>query len=360
MPIENKFEQKRFPAWAGGTHLVTTLSLSRGWQHSPRSNGTLILQSLPYHKKVDKCLTFSDPTSLMIPTGFSGYLGTGMSQASLDAETQSYQRLRGKLYQGSAALGVTAASYKQSREMVVKRYQTITSSIESIYAQAMRTKRAGRDTAGVVLEGIFGWQPLVADIVSACTTVIQKAPPPVYVSGFGRGFAQDQEVSKNEWLGTTTVIGQGTVTHKRTSQVVVSNPNLWLAERAGTLNVAAVAWDLVPHSYIVNMFTNVGQLVNSITDFAGLSFSGGTITTTTHYKKIHVKTSRDWGTAQSVFSRDLKSRSVGNSMEPPPWSLQFRIPEMNWSLAAIAASVATQKFSRLLSAFPINRRQYTE
>lgn len=362
MPIESFVEYRDYPGWAGKVHNVRAHVLDRGWNHSPRVNGRLQLRMLPYSKTEEKVILFRDPTSLIIPTGFfiSGQMGPGLADATRVAEQQSFTRLRGKLYKGNAALGVTIASYKQSREMIVKRYQTITSQIEDVYARAMRTKRAGRDTAGVVLEGLFGWQPLLADVVAAASTVIHQAPVSTYVSGFGRGYTQYETQSPNEWQGLTTIRGNGIVTHKRTAQVTVSNPNLWLAERAGTLNVAAIAWDLVPHSYIVNMFTNVGSLVNSITDFAGLSFTGGCQTLTTHYTNSYEKSSRDWGTSMCIFTKSEKLRTPGNAVQPPPWRLQFRIPDANWSLAAIAASVATQKISSLMTKFPINRRIATE
>lgn len=336
----------------------------RGWQHSPRVGGKLVLQSNPYSDARTQMLYYGGDTWIGIPSGVPSIAGyREFSDALYTAEQQSYARLRGKLYQGSAALGISLATYKQSREMIVNRYGTIRKSVAELYAVAHRSRRAGRDVSGLILEGIFGWQPLVVDIYNACMRVIQDAPSGGFVSGFG--MAEIRILESESAPGYAYSFGaNGTVTHKRTATYTVSNPNKWLAERAGLLNPAAVAWDLVPWSFAVNMITNVGSLVNSITDFAGLDFQPGSLTETVRYQ-THAERAI-WGDgfnyrALSGGNRSTKTRIVGNSVQPPPWTLQFRIPEANWTTAAIAASLATQKISKLVSfIFPKTWRPYTE
>jgi hypothetical protein len=53
--------------------------------------------------------------------------------------------------------------------------------------------------------------------------------------------------------------------------VRVDNPNLHLAQQLGFINPLSVAWELVPFSFVVDWFGNVGQVLASFSDFAGLS-----------------------------------------------------------------------------------------
>lgn len=275
-----------------------------------------------------------------------------------DLEAETYARLRGKLYKGSASLGVTFASWKQSREMIVNRYRQMSFQSDQFEKRAnaifrqIRTDRNTRRTeirlsklGSAYLEMVFGWQPLLTDIHAACKTVIDTRPKTERVTAQAKTYVSqsDQSLSGTAWR--TTLSGVASV--KRSAMVEISNPNLRLADRAGLLNPAAIAWDLVPWSFVVNMFSNAGQLVNSITDFAGLEFPSSSITrkTDTTYRTTYwVPSYPPAGSSQGDYRQDFKYTVLGGVSRPP---LIFRLPEVNWGLACIAASLFFQKFSRL-------------
>lgn len=52
----------------------------------------------------------------------------------------------------------------------------------------------------------------------------------------------------------------------------VENPNLHRATTLGLTNPAAIAWELVPFSFVVDWFIPIGNFLNSWTDFLGLRF----------------------------------------------------------------------------------------
>lgn len=323
------------------------LFVSRGWQTSPRVGGRLVLQALPYYKLKSEVYQLVDD-SWSMPVGFTGFPGEAF-EAYSEAKNQAYARFRGKIYQGSAALGVSIASYKQSREMIVKRASQITTEATELAAKALRSRRPHKDIADMVLEGLFGWAPLLGDIHASATTVIQGASETRgKISATGRAYFKHQSEDTNPYF-TFSVTKQGSVSVRHVANCSVSNPNIWLSERAGLHNPAAVAWDLVPWSFVVNMFANTGAIVNSITDFAGLSFDQQTTT-----EKFQCSEMRKY-----VYDRDMfgysggtlrayessHGRTVGTPIEPP--TLEFRIPEANWELAAIATSLMVQKIRPL-------------
>lgn len=292
-------------------------------------------------------------------------------------EERCYTKLRSKLYYGSASLGVSIASYKESREMVVARFKTLTTEVDELAASillgrttkkrfrrklsnAEKRRRSRRNTgsrrnsarrkryvnrnrqlenlAGLHLETIFGWMPLVQDIQKACQTVIQQADASRFISVS----ASSQAIRT---ASIDTIYASARVSYA--AKVTLTNQNAWLAERAGLLNPVAVAWDLVPWSFVVNMFVNTASIVNQITDFTGLSFSDASLTTTVK-NRAQRRAETPYGVFyQSTTGFDKRRRT--DLVLPPRPGLSFRLPDANWSTAAMAASLFIQRFSRLSS-----------
>lgn len=336
------------------------------WTTSARVNGKLQLVANPHSRQNSKCLNYT--TFGRVEAADSILMGghlindhvAAIDRAFEPLEAESYARLRGKLYKGSAALGVTIASWKQSREMIVNRYRQMSLQSDSFERRAnslIRLDRKSRQRkiavdklGGQYLEMVFGWQPLLTDIHAALRTVINSQPQAQWVSASAKTYLDERRFVSD----TATLVDKrecsGVVRVNRTTMVEVSNPNTWLRERAGLNNPAAVVWDLVPWSFVVNMFVNTGQLVNSVTDFAGLQFMNDTTT------KAYVLTARQtafnpngypepYG-GQSAFLYDTKIRTMGAVTRPP---LVMKLPDVNWELAAIAASLFLQKFRRVSS-----------
>ena len=62
------------------------------------------------------------------------------------------------------------------------------------------------------------------------------------------------------------------------AMVVVNNPNLFLANKLG-MSPLAVAWDLIPWSFVVGMFFNQGQLLRNLTAYAGVTVDNASYVT---------------------------------------------------------------------------------
>lgn len=339
------------------------------WDHSPRVNGKIVYRAnehvrskldlrafRPYGKveRAHKLMPGSYPTLHLSPV---------FNRTMAGLREQSYGKLRGKLYKGSAALGVTMASWKQSREMVVARYNQMTLQATRFEERARRVlitgkSRGKRKTHQVnlknlgsqYLEMVFGWKPLLADIHAAATTVVHTKPQVFWIGATARGIlSHEYRNSPSKDRGNFDVYTySGEVRHTRKARVTIKNENLWLRERAGLNNPGAVAWDLVPWSWVVNMFVNTSTLVNSITDFAGLKFDQAVTVEASRIDAhtVHARTSvNDSFGGKTSWERDLKRQTLGGVTTPP--QLSFRVPDVNWELAGIAASLFAQKFRAL-------------
>lgn len=342
----------------GSTEYVEKSSYS--WERDRNPDGSINMRD-HYHLRERRFLmrrSGPDEALPYIATSIPINGGWWIYDAWGPLEAESYARFRGKLYKGSASLGVTMASWKQSREMIVTRYRQMTLESDRFELRARRLIdhiRVDRNTRRVqfrldrlgsqYLEMVFGWQPLLADIHAACVTVINAQPAAQRVNASARTYWQRQEhldagVIWDEGLS-------GPIRVKRSATVEISNPNTWLRERAGLNNPAAVAWDLVPWSFVVNMFSNAGSLVNSITDFAGLSFPSSSITRhfdLTYRLTVSVPVPDGRVVGFGDYRQEFKQRTLGGLARPP---LTLKIPDVNWELACIAASLFFQKFRKL-------------
>lgn len=123
------------------------------------------------------------------------------------------------------------------------------------------------------LEFHFGWSPLIKDIGSA-VEVLQNGVPPVRVVGSAtRSYKFDSN------SGDFSYRHQVLETTKISAWIKVSNPDLSLATQLGFVNPLLVAWELVPYSFVVDWFVNVGDYLQSFTDFLGFEIIEPSVTT---------------------------------------------------------------------------------
>lgn len=333
------------------------------WSLSPRVNGKLVLAPQTFSRQTIECSGSPGVSSgnfYLNGSELPDWSFPGVAAARASAYNTAYSKFRGQLYKGKASLGVTIASAKQTREMVAKRFHVLDTKAERALRAlelANRSRRPARDlrqwAANFHLEVIFGWVPLVQDAVAATTTVIQQADPMNYIRGSHTVYFDKVNVVRyagHQCTETPNARIRVTVA----AGVRITNRNRWLAERAGLANPAAVAWDLVPWSFVVNMFANTSALVNSLTDFSGLEFSR----TSTTDKFWGLLDSEERGTSSSTNQFGyygtvrrrfiLHRRSVGGLARP---SLEFRMPDFSWGTAAMAASLFSQKFGLLSKAY---------
>ncbi|DAD51118.1 TPA_asm: maturation protein [ssRNA phage SRR7976301_8] len=121
--------------------------------------------------------------------------------------------------------------------------------------------------ADAFLEISFGWKPLLNDIVTA-TTLLWNTPSGDFRVN-GRRFVATY--SSLQVGGTTKVDTTITFRASMGATVSVSNPNLWLANQLGLLNIPGIAWELVRFSFLLDYVVNVGEWLGQWTDFSGLS-----------------------------------------------------------------------------------------
>lgn len=193
--------------------------------------------------------------------------------------------------EAEALLGATIATWRQSSDMITKRLLSLASAAKALrggnfkaFLSALRVPAKSKhknkvkalpdEFASLWLEYWFGWSPLVADIYAAIDVL--QGPVP-YGAAKGRAKAYDNWSSDSPYENRTTWT---LVRHQILADVVLENPNLWLANQLGLVNPLLVIWDIMPMSFIADWFFDVSGFLGSFTDFLGLSINNPCVTHT--------------------------------------------------------------------------------
>lgn len=346
------------------------------WNHSPRlPDGSLALQANTVsrtdnrYRITGRKLTQNNHDRRAIYGMAARYPNPDAADPSFTSAVtnRAYRRLINSLMSEKAEMGITAATWKQSWLMIATRVNQIRrlaaraereAARENKRRKALRARIArarGRPrrlrprdylpvgSANIFLEGIFGWLPLLSDI-HQIAKVLADDFPPEFVS---------ETVHESRSLtypppGTAILSGSAVLT-VRVNQACfarVSNPNVWLMNKLGLINPALVAWDLVPWSFVVNMFANVNHVLSSYTDTAGLTLSNAS--TTTQWKieeSWHARSLPGYDQIEEFahYRSTVKSRQLGLTLPV----FQTRLPGLEWGNALIAVSLMVQQISRL-------------
>lgn len=207
--------------------------------------------------------------------------------------------------------------------------------------KAVKLKRDSKALGNNWLEFWFGWSPLVSDI-GASVQILQDPIPNVFIrtrKSKGRNWAEnyvDQYGSSDYYQNSA----RSDVSMR--AAVRVTNSDLLLANQMGFVNPLTIAWELVPFSFVVDWFVNVGDVISSMTDLVGLELVDPS------YTRFHTWTrSRSYRHANGSYFRSARGQSVFVQRvvgAPPGPTLQFNPPErLSLTRAATAISLLLQR-----------------
>jgi len=356
----------------------------------------------PFTISVKHLLRYSFGGTPLTFDSWSTYLDE-MAQDWTHTDNKAYSKFQGKLRYGSANLGVTIGEWRSSAEMIYNRSIGLAKALDRANSEILRNRRLRekikkrgllmRDIIGawdehgnvtryvdrkiderkrrqispswslrpgayvkkaadLNLEYTFGWTPLVQDMHAAFTSVCRDGIPDNWVSVRATDFREKISVRGASWP-TLERIDLTTYAKFQTTysaNVQISNPNLWLLNRMGLVNPAVVMWDLVPWSFVVNMFGNINQMLMSMSDEVGLTLTNQSITRTSlRYVTAHRSVNPWSGYPLGSYSRTqwkifYKNRTVGVALRP---TLTFHVPELSLDLLVTATSLVVQKMAKL-------------
>lgn len=294
---------------------------SRAWARTPNwkavkrqtSEERALLKSLGYTDSIQKrkhsrCLVtfpgFNGGCSLTNQSFGHGIYPTAntTSLRHTNLTNAMYQKAAGKVGDSTVNLGVAASEAKKTFDMFAK---TVTD-LGKAYRSARRgdwgnaakhlgiakPSRAGekRNFRDNWLEYRYGWRLLVQDIDGAVRHLAQQfyQHPPirrVKVRGVEDGGSSnwttrlagsiDQRNINTWWdvLVSDVITNEVTVVYKFT----IPQSQLSRLNQLGLLNLASVAWETIPFSFVIDKLINIGEVLNNMTAFYGKTFVDGCV-----------------------------------------------------------------------------------
>lgn len=207
------------------------------------------------------------------------------SSAAIDASNKAYAKFVSSLGDTSQ-WAVNLAEYHEAVGMIESRVKQITRFTRKLrkldlvgaarelgISKPKGARKTAKSFGDLWLEYHFGWEPLVQDIGSAVKR-LSEPPPKHIIRGKGQG---DSISDVHTYLTSPVGVGHRKITSHYTvlyqALAECTSPLLASANDLGFVNPLSVAWELVPFSFVVDWFANVGQVLNACTDMLGYSIT---------------------------------------------------------------------------------------
>lgn len=340
---EKSSNPQRFKFWRSNGYLPVS-AYSRSNHHLKIVNGSATLvRSAPYPVGT---ISWSDPFGCGNAIGLGGSWDSSSRNAQLKASAiaDANSRVRDQ----RAGLAETLSEVGKTIDMCTGLVSTVVRAVRQVrrkkFFEAARTLGLSRvpkgvspkrDWAGNWLEYRYGWLPLYSEVYGLMTLAYDFGKTPKVCHATGH--AQDL------WKSSSTVDGSGTMTtdggpgaYKITrtttydcSYVInyiytIENETLLQASRLGLGNPAGIAWELVPFSFVVDWFINVGDVLDTLLLWKGKTFLSGSMSRTMRYTVTEVGKGVKFAFS-SPPSAERNGCYFGRSVLSSPPPLGFRV-----------------------------------
>lgn len=131
-------------------------------------------------------------------------------------------------------------------------------------------REVSRKSSGLWLEYWFGWAPLAGEILTSTQILMTQAAGGQHWGTAGAKLEPKSFEFVNGSGQGKKVTESGLYVVKTGAFVQYTNPNVALAQQMGLVNPLAVAWELVPFSFVIDWFTNIGDCIGALSDLYGV------------------------------------------------------------------------------------------
>jgi hypothetical protein len=293
---------------------------------------------------------FGNPVEVLPSLPIAGAPGSTVSSVTNRAMAQFVDKAKSAL--SSFESGQDLGEIKQTIESIlhpmkslkehVLSYFSSVKKLKSRYKKVHELKKALADT---YLEWTFGWKPLTYDIGQGIADLSNKSArlPSAPIQSYAKEKFQHDVVideqraqpSVGGYGNTTLVTGEFSVRLKGMVNVYYHGGPPSLAQELQVLpeDFLPTAWDLLPYSFVVDYFLNIGDIIKAISfPSAALRWACMTTHDVRTLKQSYYPLGQNYGFAQNVWSsNNLEASSKSyqrNAVYPSSLvpSLQFSLP----------------------------------
>jgi hypothetical protein len=297
------------------------------WAQTPEGFGTFTRATNEAKRKFVDKLGESSQLGSTLTAELKASWGTVVSGV-VTALQASKAVLRGNLVEAGKLLGfappvIRKTVVRSSRTKSGKvRYRRVTNE----YWRMPDTREVLKSAGNKWLWYSYGVKPLTQDIYNAMDVLTREVPAAKVV---GYGSATDA------WTpgGYLSTSWNCKVTVRIQAHVRVTNPNLWLANQLGLINPAQWFLEGVRLSFVLDWFSNLSQIVNQLTEFAGISIERPVTTSkTTQELRETVPSIIPW-------KEHRRGTTVRRELVMPQAKLVVAYERFNWQRGANAISL---------------------
>lgn len=180
----------------------------------------------------------------------------------------------------------------------------------------------------------YGVAPLMGDIKSSMDTLHSEFPRKRIF-----GYAEDSgTVVDAPWGPQKKDTYTTKIAYRQSVEVWVTNPNLYLAGRLGLVNPAQWALEAIPLSFIADWFSNLSDVVNSMTDFVGVNTANPCVNRRYVQTRVGTHTYAWYDTNSYTTIWESKHRDL--SLVTPKFQVAYE--RFQWQRGANAISLLLQ------------------
>lgn len=278
------------------------------------------------------------------PAAYSAFIADRNTKYVVDAKNAALSKFKEKM-SDSSMWAVNLVEAQKSLDMIAARGYQLLNFVRALkrgdivkagrILETPSTKPVKRSTKGAAktfadqfLEMHFGWTPLVQDIHNACSFLSQplktsrvrgkKTVLDTHVYNASSQMTSPCGYVNNSYRGAHEISTRVLIQ----ADVAITNPNLFLAEQMGLINPATVIWEIVPWSFVVDWFVNIGDFLSNYTAFYGLQINNPFWTykmtdvctfTSSEPQCVKIEPSPPWPGPyyyRSAYGKEIVSRAV--------------------------------------------------
>lgn len=204
------------------------------------------------------------------------------------AYARAYEKFKSKVFTQAAnltALKERAKTFKMVENRLLQLWKGAVALKKGRFREFLRTfgikplpKHVHRKWArqkefsGLWLEYWMGWAPTIGDVYTSLEFLGGEIPTTTVRAGSAVTLS-NRSTSWSPWGEYRTNVAKGKVAFWVQADVEVTNPTLYNLNGLGLINPAKTIWETIPFSWLVDWFTNVGQVLGQLTDWVGLKLN---------------------------------------------------------------------------------------